>query len=105
MFLSKGQALNTKKMSVMTLGSFGLALACLIIAIPLLNLPPTRIGFHRQMEPCLIAFWGFSAATALWLFFLGRKYPRLLQMTAQLPLVWGPLLIGFVTLVLCPFHV
>jgi|GEM_PF-5199115 len=100
----KGENVFNTRPRLASLGKIGVILACLMIAVPLWNLPPTRLGYYSQIEVCLIAFWGFSAASALWLYFLWRKNPRLLQFVSQLPLVWGPLLLGMLTLFLSPFH-
>lgn len=79
-------------------------LGCLFFLIPLCSLPPTRLGYYNQVESPLLAFWLFSAFSGIWIYFLWKKNPRLAYQTSQLPLVWGPLLLGVATILISPFH-
>jgi len=87
------------------LSRIGMILGCLFFIAPLCNLPPTRFGYYNQIETCLIAFWTLSAVVCLWIYFLRKQYPRLVCHTLRLPIVWGPLLLGMLTLLISPFHV
>ena len=78
-------------------GRVGAILACCVFIIPLCNLPPARVGYFRQIEASLIAFWLMAALIGIWLYFLWKKNPKLVRHIANLPIVWGPLLLGFVT--------
>ncbi len=97
-------SLSLPWMRLLSLSQVGVTLACLALLVPLCSLPPTRFGYYSQVEACLIAFWTISAATGLWVYFLEKKYPRLVYHTSKLPIVWGPLLLGVATLLISPFH-
>lgn len=85
-------------------GLVGLILACLFFFIPLCSLPPARIGYFSQVETSVFAFWMLSAFSYVWLHSLWKKNPRLVIHCSQLPIVWGPILLGLVTILLSLLH-
>lgn len=105
MSLTPPPTLSSSQKRLLSLSQVGIILACLALLTPLCSLPPTRFGYYSQGEVCLIALWAISAATGLWMYFLDKKYPRLVSYTSKLPIVWGPLLLGVATLFISPFHV
>lgn len=94
----------TKFLHSWNINKWGLLLACLFFLIPLCSLPPTRIGYFGPTETCLMAFWFLSGMSGLWIYFLGKKKPHLPPHVLKLPIVWGPILLGMVTILLAPFH-
>lgn len=87
-----------------SLGRLGALLAALYFIIPLCSLPPLRSGYFAQVESGIFAFWALSAMSFLWLYLLAQKKPFLLKKCVQLPIVWGPIIFGFLTLGLSLFH-
>lgn len=86
------------------LSRVGIILACLFFIVPLCSLPPARIGYYSQVETSVLAFWALSALSYVWIYFLNKKNPRLVYQTSNLPIVWGPILLGLVTILLAIFH-
>jgi hypothetical protein len=102
----KGKDVNIPtSISMHPLGKIGVILACLGLLVPLCSLPPTRLGYYRQVETCLIFFWGLSAFVSLWIYVLRKNHPRLVDHTFRLPVVWGFFVLGVATLLISPFHV
>jgi hypothetical protein len=82
----------------------GIILACLLFFIPLCSLPPARIGYYSQVETSIFAFWGLSAFSYLWMYFLWKKHPNLVLYSTKLPIVWGPILLGLITILFSIMH-
>lgn len=82
----------------------GFVLACLFFLVPLCSLPPTRFGFYKQIETGLFVFWSLSALSCLWLYHLKKRNSFLLTYSLKLPIVWGPIFLGILTILISPFH-
>lgn len=100
--LAPSLKMTFKKIS--NLSCMGLILACLFFIIPLCSLPPMRWGYYSQTEMSTVSFWALSAVSCLWIYCLWQKNPFLVSKTSRLPIVWGPLFLGLVTLAVCVFH-
>jgi hypothetical protein len=72
--------------------------------VPLCNLPPARIGYYQQVETSILTFWASSAFSCIWIYFLNKRNPGLIYQISKLPIVWGPILLGIITILLAIFH-
>jgi hypothetical protein len=84
--------------------NLGLINACLFFMVPLCSLPPARMGYYRQIETSVILFWFLAGLAGLWLYGAVKKYTRLVNRIFQFPVVWGPILLGVLTIILSVFH-
>lgn len=64
-------------------------LTILYMSLPILSLPPFRLGHYGQIEQIYCAFWGLSGIAALWFGSLWRISPKIGKRLISYPVVWG----------------